>query len=321
VIQLGVFKKIIPPHEYQHGFPHPAHIAFVLLPFIITPFFWSILSWTSLQIPLFLVILLLGFKLLNWNVRPSQLFILTLLTTLGFRYPINIYVLGQLHFFILFCFLLSIWLFQQGHPRWAAVVLACTTIRPDLSLLALILAFILVRNSPKRNGFIVTLLVTGLAFALLPAIFIGFWPLTWINAMRSYGSNPFATWPPEVLPSIWSSVVLLIGLTIWTGRYLILSWRNPTPFHQSLMISAVILFGLIVFPQTGNYTLTFSLIPALIFLHYAQPRWLRVVITASLLMPWVYFMLGGYFDSLIFLLIPGQFIIFQELVQRFPRQT
>src|SRR5919108_4428812 len=35
IIQLGVFKKIIPPNDYQHGFPHPAHITFVLLPFII----------------------------------------------------------------------------------------------------------------------------------------------------------------------------------------------------------------------------------------------------------------------------------------------
>lgn len=314
VIQLGVFKKIIPPHQYQHGFPHPAHIAFVLLPFVIAPFSWSVLVWTALQIPLFMAILLLGFNLLEWPVRPAFLFLLTLLTTLGFRYPINVYVLAQLHFFVLFCFLLSLWLYRQGHPRRAAVALACATIRPDLSLIAILLALILTRNSAKRNEFIVTLLAAGLIFALLPVPFIGVWPLTWLKAMRSYGNNPFATWPPELL-SFWLRVVVLLGLAVWAGRYLILGWRRPSPYHHSLMVSAVILFSLIVLPQTGSYTLTFALVPALIFLRYAQSLWLRAVITASLLMPWFYFMLGRSFDRLIFLLIPLQFIIFQELVR------
>gem|GEM_PF-3018688 len=316
IIQLGVFNKIIPPHQYQHGFPHPAHIAFVLLPFIVTPFSWSILSWISLQIPLFMVILLLGFQVLNWSIRPALLFLLTLLTLLGFRYPINVYVLGQLIFFVLLCFLLSIWLFQRDHPRWAAVVLALATIRPDLSLLAIILAFIMVRKSPYRHEFIITLLATGVIFTLVPALFIGFWPLTWINALQSYGENPFATWPPELLSSTAAIIALLIAVSIWTGRYIVLGWHNPTSFHQSLMVSAVALFGLIIFPQTGSYTLTFALIPAFIFLRYANGSpWLQIIIAASLLMPWLYFIFGKPFDRLIFLLIPLQFIIFQEIVR------
>lgn len=321
IIQLGVFNKIIPPHQYQHGFPHPAHIAFVLLPFIVTPFSWSILSWISLQIPLFMVILLLGFQVLKWSVRPALLFLLTFLTIMGFRYPINVYVLGQLIFFVLLCFLLSIWLFQRGHPRWAAVALALATIRPDLSLLAIILAFIMVRKSPYRNDFIITLLVTGVIFTLVPALFIGFWPLTWINALQSYGENPFATWPPELLPSVFVIIIVLIALFIWTGRYIVLGWHNPTPFYQSLMVSAVVLFGLIIFPQTGSYTLTFALIPALIYLRYASGSpWLQIIISASLLTPWLYFMLGKPFDRLIFLLIPLQFILFQEIVRFINRE-
>jgi general stress protein CsbA len=318
-IQLGVFKKVIPPEEYQHGFPHPAYIAFVLLPFVILPFSWSVLLWISLQIPLFMIILLLGFDLLDWPIRPPLLFLLGLLTTLGFRYPIDVYVLGQLTFFVIFCLLLSAWLFQRQNPRWAAVAMVCATIRPDLSLPAIVLALIFTWNSPRRNQFVVTLLGAGLVLAVLPVPFIGFWPLTWINAIRSYGSNPFATWPPELLRSLWLMAVLLTGMTVWTGRHLILSWQKPTLLHQRLMVSAMVLFSLIVLPQTGSYILTLALIPALILLRYARPLWLRVIIASSLLMPWLYLMLGKHFETLIFLLIPFQFVLFQEIVRRFPR--
>ena len=314
IIQLGVFNKIIPPHQYQHGFPHPAHIAFILLPFVVLPFSWSILTWISLQIPLFMAALLLGFRILNWPVRPVFLFLFTLLALIGFRYPMNVYVLGQLIFFVLFCLLLAVWLYQNNHPRLSAVALACATIRPDLALLALILAFILTRHSPRRKEFIITLLVTGVILALAPALLIGFWPLTWINALRSYGSNPFATWPPELLPTL-LAVVLLTGLIIWTGRYVILGWQNPVPLHLALMVSAVTLFGLIIFPQTGSYTLTFALVPAFILLYYAPSTWLKFIIAAGLLTPWIYFTLDKPFDRLIFLLIPLQFILLQEIVR------
>lgn len=319
VIQLGVFRKIIPPDEYQHGFPHPAHITFILLPFILLPFTWSILLWISLQIPLFMVTLLLGLNVLRWSVRPYLVFPLALLTTLGFRYPINVYVLGQLTIFVMFCAVLSAWLFQRHHPRWAAVALACTTIRPDLALIAILLAFILTRNSPKRNEFIITLLSVGLILAVLPMYFIGFWPLTWLNAIRTYGNNPFATWPPELLPTFWLRTTLFIGVTVWLGYYIILAWRKPNNFHNDLLIGAAILFGLIVLPQTGSYTLTLALIPAMILWRYAHPLWLKAIIAVSLLIPWFYFFLGSSFDRLIFLLIPGQFMVFQEMVRRFPR--
>jgi len=315
VIQLGVFKKIIPPHQYQHGFPHPAHIAFVLFPFVALPFSWSVLAWISLQIPLLMVSLLLGFNVLNWSVRPSVLFLLAFLATVGFRYPINVYVLGQLIFFVMFCFVLSTWLYQQNYPRWAAIALACATIRPDIALLALLLVALLTRHSPRRNQFIVTLLITGVILALLPAFFIGpLWPYTWIKAIFSYGSNPFATWPPELLPSIWLQVVLLTGIIFWFVRYVWLEWQSPSAFHKSLLVSATILGGLIILPQTGSYSLTLALIPAMILMRYAGRQWLQIVIAASLLMPWLYFGLGQPFDRFIFLLIPGQFIAFQELV-------
>jgi hypothetical protein len=313
-IQLGVFNKVIPPHQYQHGFPHPAHITFVLLPIVLAPFPWSVLFWTSLQIPLFLVTLLLGFSILNWTIRPYLLFVVTILTILGFRYPVNVYVLGQLIFFVLFCLLLAIWLYQRHKPRLAAIALALATIRPDLALLAIFLAFVLTRRSPYRKEFLTTLVIAGLILALLPVIFIGFWPITWINAVRSYGSNPFATWPPALLPSPWLMAILLVGLAWWVGRYFVRGWRCPTPFNIGLMVSAVVLGGLIVFPQTGSYSLTFALVPAIILMYYARPLWLKALIAVSLLMPWFYFMLDEPFDRLIFLLIPLQFIMLQEMV-------
>jgi hypothetical protein len=317
-IQLAVFRQVIPPEEYQHGFSNPAHLAFVLLPLMILPFSLSLLLWLSLQIPLFMVNLLLGLQLLKWPVRPLFLFLLTFLTLLGFRYPINVYVLGQLTFFVIFCMLLSLWLFQQGRPRWAAVALACATIRPDLSLLAILLSVLFLWGSPFRYPFFIALFLAGLVLALLPLFFIGFWPLAWLEELQGYVNNPFATWPPQLLPWTWLRLVLQAGLMAWIGYYLWRAWREPTPFSRSLLVSAALLASLLLLLQTGSYNLTLALVPALILIRYARPTWLKALITLSLLAPWFYFWLGPAFDRLIFLLIPGQFILFQFLVELFP---
>ena len=317
-IQQGVYGHIISLDKYQHGFPHPAHTAFVLLPFIVIPFSASVVLWVSLQIPLFMVTLLLGLDLLKWSVRPLVLFLLLIFMTLGFRYPINVYVLGQLAFFVLFCFVLSAWLFQKGHPRWAAVVLTCATIRPDLAFVAILLALFWVWRSLARNEFMITLLVSGLVFALLPTVFLGgFWPLIWINAIFSYGHNPNAIWPPELLPFVWMQGVLLVLMALWLARYVISAWRKPTFYNQAMLVSATALFEAIVVFQTGSYNLTFILVSALILLRFANSRWLQALIVPSLLMPWLYFTLEAVDERahwLIFLLIPGQFILFQELL-------
>jgi len=318
LIQRSVFGHIIPPDKYQHGFPHPAHIAFVLFPFIVLPFSWSVLLWLALQLPLFMATLLLGLDLLDWRLHPAFIFPLTLLTTLGFRYPMIVYVLGQLVFFVLFCFAATLWLYRRGHVRLAAAALACATIRPDLALPALAAAAALVWRSPRRKAFLATLLIIGAGMALLPVPFLGLWPVTWIRAMLSYGQNPFATWPPGLLPGFGWRLALAAAMVVWLGRYALRLRRSPTPFRQALFLSAVVIFWLTLMPQTGSYTLTLLLIPALVAMRYAPSRRWKIAIAVSLLSPWLYFGLGKAFppfDTLIFLLLPLQFLLFQEVVQ------
>jgi hypothetical protein len=198
------------------------------------------------------------------------------------------------------------------------VALACATIRPDLSLLAILLSGLFLWRSPFRYQFFITLLLAGLVLALLPVFFIGFWPLAWLEELQGYVNNPFATWPPQLLPWAWLRLALQVGVVGWIGYYLWRAWREPTPFSRSLLVSAALLGSLLLLLQTGSYNLTLALVPALILIRYARPTWLKALITASLLAPWFYFWLGPAFDRLIFLLIPGQFILFQFLVELFP---
>ncbi len=316
LIQLSVFKRVLAPNEYQHSFPHPAHIAFVLWPFIILPFMQSILLWTSLQIPLFMVSMVLGLNLLKWTLRPPTLFGLLLLTSLGFRYPIIVYVIGQLAIFIIFCLLMSVWLFRHHHARAAAFALACTTIRPDLALLAILLALLFIRHSPQRHEFISTLIEIGIIFALLPVPFLGLsWPLIWLEAIGRYGNNPNATYPPNLLPSLWLRGMLFIVLIGWVGTHLFWTWRNPTFLQKAMLVSAIIPSALMLLPQTGSYNLTFLLISAVILLSYAKSSRLKYLMAVTLLTPWLYFLLGSSFDRWIFLLIPSQFILWQLVEQ------
>ena len=75
----------------------------------------------------------------------------------------------------------------------------------------------------------------------------------------------------------------------------------------------MILTGLIILPQTGAYTLTLALIPAVILIRYAARDWLRLILAGALLTPWFYFALG--MDRIVFLSMSIQFILLQEIVR------
>ncbi|MDM8529572.1 glycosyltransferase family 87 protein [Anaerolineales bacterium HSG25] len=316
-IHYGVYKNFPQPDEYQHGFSHPPYIAFILLPFVSLPYSWSVLLWVSLQIPLFMMMLLLGLRLLRWLPRPWELFGLILLSLIGFRFPIIVYVLGQLTFWVMACLLLSIWLYQQGQIRWAALAFAGATIRPDLAILATLPMLMLVWREPHRNRFLVMLMGVGAVLALLPVPFLGFWPTIWVESILAYGSNnPNATWPPSLLGNVWLGAGMLIMLALWLVYYSRLAWQIPSPRHQQLFISATILTGLIALKQTGSYNLTLVLIPSIILMRQTPNQAMRGLIALSLLSPWLYFSLGESFERLIFLLIPAQFIVWQEIVYR-----
>jgi len=313
-IHVAVYGQLPAAGGYVHGFSHPPYLAFILFPFIALPFFWSVWLWVALQLPLYGATLGLGLHLLKWRPSPLQLAGLLFLTTLGYRYPMIIYVLGQLGIWVLFCLVLSMWLFQQGHVRSSAVALAGSTIRPDLALFAILLALFLIRAHPQRMKFIITLIGCGFILLLLPMPFIGFWPFMWLKWTVDYGNNPNPTWPPGVLVYRGAQLIFILAMFIWGLRYVIMAWRKPTRFAYTLLISATVLLMLLILPQTGSYNLIFALIPALILSHHAPSRQVKSVILASLLMPWFYFMLGETFRHLIFLLIPGQFILWQEWV-------
>ncbi len=312
LIQQGIYRKIIPPDEYQHGFALPAHTGLVLLPLMLLPFEWAILIWLGLQIPMFFAALLLGLQILEWPVSPRGLFGLALLTTLGFRYPLVAYSVGQITIFVMLCVTLSMWLFGRGHPTLAALALAGSTIRPDMALPALLLSLILTWRSPHRKHFLLTLAAVGGGLLLIPILFTGdIWPLTWLQQVTAYGNrNPFNTWPPGLLPT-WAAALLAAGVLLWLMFYLRRVWLVPSARNLSLLTSAGILAGLLLLPQTGAYTLSLALIPALILLRYAPNR-LKILIAAGLLTPWLWFWLD--FERAIFLLIPLQFVAMQMLV-------
>ena len=119
--------------------------------------------------------------------------------------------------------------------------------------------------------------------------------------------------PGRACSSLWLTLLLVVALTIWLGRYTIAVWRQATPFDQSLFVSAMILTGLIILPQTGAYTLTLALIPAVILIRYAASDWLRLILAGALLTLWFYFALG--MDRIVFLSMSFQFILLQEIAR------
>jgi hypothetical protein len=314
LIQAEALRAVQPVAGYQFEFSYPASVAVALLPLLALPFQAAVLVWNTLQLPLLAGALAAGLVTLGQRVRPASWAGLLLLGFLGFRYPAMVYTLGQLTLFILFCGVLAAWLYRRGHVRLAAVALALTSIRPDIGLVLTILALCLTWRAPRRSEFRITLIGTAAGLALLPMIFIGFWPAAWLPILQNYADlNPYIRWPLSGLGSAGLGWLAAALCTAWAGASLWRAIRQPNPVNQRLAVSALVILAQLGLKQTGLYNLSYLLVPALILWSCARRPWLRGLILASLLLPWLYF---GFAPAreVALLAAPLQFLILQMLV-------
>lgn len=275
-------------------FFYPAHICYVMTPY------WPLPREVAARAFVMTNLLILGSVVLGaaaWHgrqMRPLTLLLQFVVMLFGFRYAMMTVILGQFTAFTTFGALLAIWGVWQRRDWAVALGLAGMTIRPDSTLVMLLLSLFLLYRRQWR-----TLTVTGgllLAIWLASHASIGTWETAFINETINYSgeNSPYILWLPGFL-GVWG--ILLYAGAIGLGLYQL--WRmRSAPLAAGFAEVGILglLLSMIAVPQTNPYVLVYALPAAFWLLH---KHW-------ESLLAWSLWFIGlGVVSWLIFILWPS----------------
>jgi hypothetical protein len=167
---------------------------------------------TLLQFML-LAVTLLSLRLSGWR-PPSWLTIVTLLWGILFYNGARAIVLGQFSVLVALALLLALWAIHRQHDIWAGMLLAVTTIKPQMVFL--VVAFLLLYAVARRRwrlplSFGLSVLaLTGSAMLLVPS-----WPLDFVRNALAYSDYVAFGTPLENLLHYLLPASVAAPLTLW----------------------------------------------------------------------------------------------------------
>jgi hypothetical protein len=196
-----------------------------------------------------------------------------------FAFSVACVLLGQTAIVVLFLVALAWRLLQQGRDRWAGVVLAWWTIKPQLTAL-LLLGVLLWLARQRRWGTVCAFAVSLAVLCLASTAILPSWPIRMWEAPRQTPS------PTEYYPWIgnaWFLVLRAVGLRGWLLAVAYLAAALPfaaavvrAALDRAAPLASVLAWGILaaffVSPYARHYDFPVLLIPAVLLLHNRLPR-------------------------------------------------
>lgn len=264
-IQTGIYGRLATPEEDQVLFVYPFYTVFLLIPLIWFDYVWAQAIWlATLQFSLIGASIAL-LKLLEWR-QPPWLLALTLLWSIIFYNSTRTIILGQFAALIFLWLVLTLLALKTKHDVAAAILLALTTIKPQMSFIFIPLLLLWAWRG-KRWQFIgafgtSTAVLVGLSFLLLPS-----WLGNFIEQLLHYPSYTITGSPLWVItdyyfpwlgkPVEYALILALLAYLVWEGRAL---WQQKLAYSHFLYIVgiAVIVTNMIVVrTATTNYIIMY----------------------------------------------------------------
>jgi hypothetical protein len=289
----------------QRVFLYPLWTAFLFAPLALLPVTAAFVVWTLVNEALLVVSVVLLTRALNWEGLNFWL-LLTLATAIAFE-PVSLTVLfGHLGLVLLGLTAGSLYLASRGRYAAAGVLLALTTMKPQLFLLvyAVLLAIMVFQ---RKWPFVAAFTITT------AALFASSWLLVphWIGAWQAYVAGS-STVRLSISPTIWGashsvSVALhredlwpLLGVAALATLIGILTWALLAPRRimagagsLSTGLSLSMLASLLIAPYVLSYDFVLLLLPVSTCLwmahRLAQPVRMTVVIlllVCTTALPW-----------------------------------
>lgn len=308
-IQTGMFGGILTNGGDQQRFAYPAYTSLLLLPWLVIPAETAIPIWLGIQFWAVLITPFVWVLVLRWQPPPVLLVVSLIGLTIVFRYPLNLFLVGQFTGGMLLLLSLAVWLLLSKHDVLAGVVFALSTVPPTVAApLALIILGGFALGGRWRGLIAFLVVMAGLLGASI--ILIGWWIPDFVGRLGEYAGYSFPVWSPSIFGSSLIAEGVLIGTALWFLGALRGFLSNPDVEHQIQYILVTFVTALILMPQTGNYYLVLLIPPLWVSIRRAhdlrgKERWIvGGLIVLAVLSPWAYYGLETWNRNLPALCLP-----------------
>ncbi len=303
-IQIGMFGAPRPADQDQQAFAYPAWITWQLLPFWLLPFPIAVSAWCGLALLALCVLPLVIFSLLDWKIPPYALAVVFFMSVFVFRYPTIAYLFGQFIPFVLGCFVFAWWAMTHQRQALAAFALLLSTVRPEIAFVPLC-ALLLLAWHLNLKRIIFYWLGGMVALGLFTRLWLGAWELDFYRGILAYRAYAIPVWGPGLFNQILLSIAVVLGIITWGVWMWFQVRRIKTSERIGWTLSVSVLTGLVLIPQTANYTLVMALGAVWFLLGIYREKyiyWLPLLLI--LLSPWLFAALNNSWTDWERLLIP-----------------
>ena len=232
--QEAMFGRLARPEDKDQAyFAYPLYTLYFFWPLSLMPYPWAQAIWMTLLQFMLLGSTILAIRLARWQ-PPTWLFWFTIFWGIFFYNGARAILLGQFSILVALTLFLALWAIQNRRDSWAGLLLAATTIKPQMVFL--ILLFLLVWALFQRrwrliSSFVVSMLIlVATSMLLVPT-----WPLDFIRNAIAYSDYVAHGTPLEnllhyILPSYVADVLTILlsalfFLALLPGWWL--AWRTP----------------------------------------------------------------------------------------------
>jgi len=303
--QIGLFGRPLdariptdPPTDYR-TFAYPAYCDLLFWPASELPFATFRIVWTALLATLIAAAVLCWTKALSWRVSWNWLVIVTLLTLCSYPELEGLYA-GQLGLLVGFLLAVSLLAIVRDHLVLAGFLMAITTIKPQMTMLAIMYLFFWSLSDWRQRSqfslsfFATMFLLIGASLAVWPH-----WISSWLGVVRGY--DRYST-PPLISELLGPSLGPHGGVALTLSALIpavVLGWRwrgaaaGSDQFWMALsLLLAITTIALLPGQSVFDHVI---LLPGIFLLasrwqsQYSSPifRTLLAIGTVVLLWPWL----------------------------------
>jgi hypothetical protein len=268
-IQQGIYGRPAGPDDDPGLFAYPFYTVFLLAPLTWLSYAWVEAIWLVILEFSLVGGILLYISLIRWRL-PGWLLALTALWAVIFYHSARTILLGQFAGLVFLWMVATLWVLERKYDLAAGVLLALTTIKPQMSIL-FIPALLLWGLGRRRWRFLGAFgaamsVLLGASFILLPS-----WLAQFVRQVMLYPSytaigSPVWVVTHHYLPQLGlglsqSTITLAeVGLSVLLLAYLLIQWRrlpgvevSSGAFHWLVGLTLIVTNLVVLRTATTNF--------------------------------------------------------------------
>lgn len=271
--QRAMFGRLATPEDKDQAFfAYPLYTLYFFWPLSLLPYEWAQAIWMTLLQFMLLGSTVLAIHLSGWK-PPQWLFWVTVVWGILFYNGARAILLGQFSILVGLALFLALWAIDHKRDAWAGVLLAVTTIKPQMVFL--VMAFLMIWALLQGRWRIITsFIVSMLVLTLSSMMLVYTWPLDFVlNAIAYSDYVAFGTplenllhylLPANVAAPLTVILSIVLFMALLPGWWL--AWRGRPEAYTMALMSTLIVGSLITFRSaTTNQVILY--LPLFFFFH------------------------------------------------------